>query len=179
MGPECCIVGRCGVISRSASTRTHRLLFTGKYEHSVDAKHRLAIPSEIRSRLDEERFGAGFYIIMGPNGALWLWPEKTFERMAGDIEPTLTPGAALMDFDEVTFPDSRLLDIDKSGRIRIPEEMLQDAGIGNRVVILGMRNHLEIRDPEEWDRRRAEKQERRAEIIQGARDSLNQAHGGA
>lgn len=148
------------------------VLFTGKYEHSIDAKQRLAIPAEIRSRLDHDRHGCGFYVIQGPNGALWLWPEKTFERMAGDIEPTLTPGMALMDFDEVTFPEARLLDIDKTGRIRVPEEMLTDAGIGKKVVILGMRNHLEIRDPEEWENRRAEQAKRRAEIVEGVRGEL-------
>jgi len=148
------------------------VLFTGKYDHSIDAKQRLAIPAELRSRLDPDVHGEALYSIPGPNGALWLWPERTFEAMAGDFEPTLTPGTDVMDFDEITFPEARRLEIDKAGRIRIPEEMLEDCGLGTRVVVLGMRNHLELRDPDEWEQRRRDRAARRAEIVQRARQEM-------
>ncbi len=152
------------------------MLFTGKYEHSIDAKHRLAIPAEIRARLDPLTVGEAFYIIQGPNEALWLWPDKTFHRMAGDIEPSLAPSTALMEFDEITFPEARRLDIDSAGRIRVPAEMIAEARIGTKVLILGMRNHLEIWDPGQWEARRQEKAPRRGDIVQRARPSLTQRH---
>ena len=139
------------------------MIFSFKYERSIDPKQRLPIPADIREGLDPEVDGEAFYIIEGPNGALWLWPERTFQRLAGDIEPSLAPSWELMDFDEITFPEARRLKFDSAGRIRIPQEMLDRAGIGTRVVILGMRNHLELRDPEDWERRRQEKAARRAE----------------
>ncbi len=148
------------------------MIFNFKYERSIDPKQRLPIPAEIREGLDPEADGEAFYIIEGPNGALWLWPERTFERLAGDIEPSLVPSWELMDFDEITFPEARRLRFDSAGRIRIPKEMLDRAGIGARVVILGMRNHLELRDPEEWERRRQEKAARRTEIVQRARAAV-------
>ena len=59
------------------------MLFTGEYEHSIDAKQRLAIPSDLRGRLDPEIHGSAFYVAPGQQGSLWIWPEKTFEQMAG------------------------------------------------------------------------------------------------
>ena len=148
------------------------MLLTGKYEHSIDDKQRLAIPAELRSRLEAADDAAAMYAMAGVNGALWLWPERTFERMAGDISPSLLPAAELMDFDELTFPESRRIEFDKAGRLRVPEEMLREAGLAARVVILGVRDHLELRDPEDWERRRQEKRQRRVDIIRGARSAL-------
>ncbi len=152
--------------------------FTGQAEATIDAKQRLAIPSELRSRLVLDLHGQGFYLIMGPNNALWLWPEKTFERMAEELEPSLMPGAAMMEFDEVMFPDARHLVIDKTGRIRIPDDMLEDAGICKEVVVLGVRNHIELRDPAEWAQMRQQRAAKRAAIYERARaQTLGQQEG--
>jgi len=148
------------------------VLFTGHYEHAIDAKFRVAIPSEIRGRMDPEKDGSAFYAIIGPNGAIWLWPEKTFERMADDMERSMAPGSEMMEFDEVTFPEARWMELDKTGRIRLPEQMLAEAGIDTKVVILGMRNRLELRDPAEWGQRRQANASRRAEIARLARPSI-------
>ena len=93
------------------------MLFTGRNELSIDAQCRLAIPAKIRSRLDPQADGEGFYVTRGANGALWLWPQRAFERIAGKVEPSLAPPVELMDFDEMTFPEAEQLDLDSAGRI--------------------------------------------------------------
>lgn len=148
------------------------MLFTGKYPLTVDAKHRFAIPAKIRAMLDPHRVGTAFYITLGVNNALWLWPPRTFERMAGHIEATLAPDPALMDFDQITFPEAERLELDTAGRVRVPEEMLAASGLGTRVVVIGMRNHLEVWDPERWQKHIEKKTARRAEIAQAARPLL-------
>jgi len=148
------------------------VLFTGEYEYTIDAKQRLAIPAEIRSRLNPDRDGLAFYVTAGPNDALWLWPERTFERMAGAIEASLLPAEEMMEFDEITFPSARRLELDKTGRIRLPRPMLEAAGIQSKVVILGVRDHLELRDPAQWEQRRLEKQADRTTIFHRARQIL-------
>ena len=145
------------------------MLFTGKPELSIDAKQRLAIPAKVRAQLEEGGGGEALFVTRGANGALWLWPQQTFEQIAGRLEPSLAPASELMDFDELTFPEAERLEIDGAGRIRIPQELLIEAGLGSRVVLAGMRHHLEIWDPEEWEARRREKESRRAEIMQRAR----------
>ena len=148
------------------------MLFTGEYEYTIDAKQRLAIPAEIRSRLNPDRDGLAFYVTAGPNDALWLWPERTFERMAGAIEASLLPAEEMMEFDEITFPSARRLELDKTGRVRLPRPMLEAAGIRSKVVILGVRDHLELRDPGQWEQRRLEKEADRTTIFHRARQIL-------
>ncbi len=145
------------------------MLFTGKAELSIDAKQRLAIPAKTRAMLELARAGNALYIIWGANGILWLWPERTFEMLAGELEPTLTPSREEMDFDGMTFPESQRLDIDSAGRIRVPQELLDEAGLGSRVMLLGVRHHLEIWDPTQWATQHREKAGRRREIAQRLR----------
>jgi len=104
------------------------VLFTGAHEHSVDAKHRLAIPAAVRNQLRSAGSADALYIHVGANGALWLWPEPTFEKMAGDVEPSLSPDPELQEFDELTFPDTHRAEFDSAGRVTIPDQMLAEAG---------------------------------------------------
>jgi MraZ protein len=157
------------------------VLFTGEYDHSIDSKLRLAIPAEIRASLDPATDGLAFYAAPGPNGALWLWPEKAFIRLAQRIEQSLLPAEELVQFDEITFPEARRLEMDSNGRIRLPEKMLARAGLKSDVVILGMRDHLELRDPQEWERMRAERHAMRRQIMtraRGAHINASQESGG-
>lgn len=145
------------------------MFFTGKPELAIDAKQRLAIPAKTRARLEQARVGNALYIIWGPNGVLWLWPERTFETIAGEIAPTLTPAVEQMEFDELTFPETQRLDIDNAGRIRLPQELLEEAGLGNRVLLVGARHHMELWDPDVWAAQHREKVVRRSEITQQLR----------
>ena len=155
------------------------MLFTGEYEHTIDAKQRLAIPAELRARLSRELHGEAFYIVPGANGALWLWPERTFEHMASAMEQSLLPGQEMMEFEELMFPQSRRLELDTAGRVRIPEQMLSEFGLGQTVIILGMKDHLELRDPAQWRSQRQQSLAKRKEIMVRARAALrNDVAGG-
>jgi MraZ protein len=150
------------------------VLFTGEYEHTIDAKQRVAIPSDIRARLEAERLSPVFYVAPGPNGATWLWPERTFEEMAGAMERSLLPAGEMMEFEELLFSQSRRLEMDKAGRIRLPERLLAEAGLGQNVVILGVKDHLELRDPEQWRDERSQKLAKQKEIMLRARQAHEQ-----
>lgn len=150
------------------------MLFTGEYEHTIDAKQRLAIPAEVRSRLDPELHGHGFYAVPGPNGALWLWPALTFEQMAGAMEQSLLPGEEMMEFEELLFSQAARVELDKAGRVRLPERLTQFAGLGQTVVILGVKDHLELRDAGAWQSRRREKLSKHGEIVLRARRALTE-----
>ncbi len=147
------------------------MLFTGKFELVIDAKQRLAVPARIRALLERAGAAAALYLLPGANGALWLWPLPTFERVAGEIEPTLTPPVEQMDFDEQTFPEAERLELDAAGRIRLPQELITEAGLGSKVLLVGMRHHLEIWDPQKWEERRRLKSDKRQQIAQRAREA--------
>jgi MraZ protein len=146
--------------------------FTGQHEHTIDAKHRLAIPAEIRAAMDSKTHGEAFYLVPGANGHLWLWPEKTFNRMTRAYESSLLGEEELMEFEETLYSDATHLPIDSANRIRLPDWILAEHGLGERVMVLGIKDHLELRDPAEWKATRAEKRARWPEIMRKARQAL-------
>lgn len=148
------------------------MLFTGEYERTIDAKDRMAIPSEVRSQVSGDGQTAAFYIVPGANDALWLWPASTFEQMAGAMTQSLLPPEELMEFEELIFPNARRLELDGNGRVRLPRAMLDRTGIGTDVVILGVRDRLELRDPAKWRARQEETLAKPGEIMLRARRVL-------
>lgn len=154
------------------------MIFTGEYEHTIDAKQRVAIPSEVRARMEAAGLAPVFYLSPGANKAPWLWPESTFDRMAGAMEQSLLPADELLAFDELFFSQSRRLEMDSAGRIRLPERTITEAGLGQTIVILGVKDHLELRDPAQWNALRAEKMAKQGDIMLRARQALEQQRQG-
>ena len=84
-----------------------------------------------------------------------------------------------MEFEETFYPDTTHLEIDSAGRVHLPERMLTEAGLGTSVMIIGVKDHLELRDPKEWKASRQVKRTRRPEIMLRARQALKESlHGG-
>ncbi|MCH2137638.1 MAG: hypothetical protein MK074_01120 [Phycisphaerales bacterium] len=148
------------------------MLFTGEYEHTVDAKGRLAIPSEIRNRFDQAVHGRGLYLAPGPSDALWLWPAKTFEQMAAASEASLLPDEDMLEFEELLYSQSTWVELDSVGRIRIPERLLNLAQLESNVVLLGVKDHLELRDPTRWSAQRDKRLAQQADIMVRARQAM-------
>lgn len=153
------------------------MLFTGDYEHTIDAQQRLSIPSDIRAAMDPETHGKAFFAVPGPNGHLWLWPERTFERLAGSLGQSLVPGEEEMEFEEILFSQATRLELDKVGRVRMPDRLLSWAGLGQSVVILGIRDHLELRDPTAWFAERDAKLNKVGEIMLRTRRAMERGPG--
>ena len=148
------------------------MLFTGEFEHTIDAKSRLAIPADIRNRLDDNLHGTGFYVAPGMATTLWLWPQLTFEHMAMATEASLLPDEDLQGFDEFLYSQAAFVEMDKTGRIRIPERLLQLANLGTQVTLLGVKDHLELRDPDRWAQQRQDKLASQNEIMKRARRAM-------
>jgi MraZ protein len=152
------------------------VLFTGEIDRSIDDKLRVSIPSEMRSGFST---GAGpgiVYATPGLNDAIWLWPEATFESMANTLEQSLLPDEDVMDFEQIHFSQSRRIEIDKSGRIRLPEALLSFAQITDHVFVLGVKDHLELVDATMWEEVR---EQRRSEHSDKARRAKQQGILGA
>ena len=145
------------------------MLFTGDTERSIDDKHRLTIPTEMRIGFVMGVGPSVVYASPGPTGGVWLWPEATFESMANSFEQSLLPDENVMEFEQILFSQSRRLEIDKAGRIRLPEALLQFASIGTQAVVIGVRDHLEIREPAQWNVLREENLAKLTQIMLRAR----------
>lgn len=119
--------------------------FFGSYEHALDAKGRVILPSRLRAHFT----GPG-YLTPHLEGCLALWTEQEFEK---EIELRL----ALADTNPVARNDVRdwaaavfETEIDRQGRMPIPANLRSYAGLEQEVLILGMINRVELWAPGSW-----------------------------
>jgi MraZ protein len=154
--------------------------FLGEYEHSIDAKQRLAIPAEIRNELDPEIHGDRLVLAPGANGYLWIWPETTFNALArAAMDGSFLSDDEMLEFRQEIFSQSSWLTIDSAKRVRIPEARLAEYGISGTVMVLGVGDHLELVDANAWKALREQRKGRRMEIWRQARKAqLRQGNGG-
>lgn len=131
------------------------MIFTGTYEHAIDTKNRLAIPAELRGPIQRDA-GAGegepvhLYVIPEQDEALSLYTEKGFERRADELDDSELDAEELLEYERMLFSLARRVELDKQGRVRLPDSLLQRVGLGSEVVLLGVKDHLEIRDRAAW-----------------------------
>jgi len=145
------------------------MLFTGRYDHTIDERNRLSIPSQIRVSLDPRRDGERFYVVPGLRPrTLSLFPEKYFERLAKRLE-TEQFDDDLLTFEQIFYAMATRLDMDRHGRVLIPEPILKFAGIGREVALIGARDRLDIWNRKEYDEFLAQEWPRYDEIQRKAR----------
>ena len=131
------------------------MLFLGHFEHTIDTKNRLAIPAELRDVLDEATHGTAFVAAPGSTGTLWLWPERTFAELASELGGSLLGDEDQIGFERVISSQSARCPIDAAGRIRLPERVWARYGPSGSVVVMGVKDHLEVVLPEKWQREQA------------------------
>ena len=140
--------------------------FVHRYTHSLDPKKRLTIPSEYREQVDDPK---GFYVLPGiPERCLYLCPASEFAlRMRKMREHSLADPTARA-FARVLGSRSDLAKWDSAGRIRVKDELLEYAGLTDRVVLVGALDIIELWAPEVWEASGAMEQDKLAEAIRKA-----------
>ena len=66
-------------------------LFVGEFDQVIDAKHRLAIPAPLREQLNPDQDGKDFYLVLGPDRHLWLYPDLYYRRMLEPLQRSPLP----------------------------------------------------------------------------------------
>lgn len=129
------------------------MVFTGTYEHSIDAKNRLAIPADIRSLLQEHsdnKESIYLYVTLGEGQALCLYTENGFEHRASELDHSELDKSELLAYEQMMFSLARRVEIDKQGRIRLPEHLLKMTDLDTDIVVIGVKDHLEIHNRQRW-----------------------------
>jgi MraZ protein len=127
------------------------LLFSGEFYYHLDAKNRLVIPGRIRDRVNLQQEGEGWYLVPGFDGTISLYTQATFEGLAARRKAELFRLKNVRDYDRLHFALSAHAEMDRMGRILIPEIMLRRTGIGKDVAIVGVRDHMEVWDRAKWE----------------------------
>ncbi|MGC8976294.1 MAG: division/cell wall cluster transcriptional repressor MraZ [Candidatus Ratteibacteria bacterium] len=124
------------------------MVYFGEYRSKIDKQGRIVIPSKLRQLIKKD--GDNIYITKGIEKCLFIFPEKTFQQQCEKInELSFTKGNPRI-FTRLFYSSSYKEKIDKQGRILIPAQLIEYAGIKENVVISGAGNRIEIWDDLEW-----------------------------
>ncbi len=128
------------------------LMLTGEYEHTLDGKNRLFISNKLRSQIDVEEHGSSFYLVMGANGILCLYPEKYFQQIALAGAPGMAAPDEAVTFERLTFALASKVELDRQGRLLLGEKLRKRARLGNSLTLVGIRDHIELWNSGDWER---------------------------
>jgi MraZ protein len=122
------------------------LAFRGHFEHSLDAKNRLAIPARFRAA-----FSSGAVLSKDPEPCVAVWTPEThesiIERALGGLNPM---GSEYRKLSRFYQGNSFEIELDASGRVTLPAPLLAHAAIEKEVVVVGVGDHLEVWGKERW-----------------------------
>lgn len=121
-------------------------LFIGEHQHSIDPKKRLALPSRFRSELESK-----VVVTRGLDKCLFVYPMKVWEEIAEKLGSLPVGESATRSFIRLQLSGAVDCEIDKQGRILIPDYLKDYAGLAKDVVIAGLYNRLEIWDEKKWN----------------------------
>jgi transcriptional regulator MraZ len=119
-------------------------MFLGEYEHTLDAKGRLAIPARFRPHM-----GRGAVLSKGMGNCLSLYPLEHWEQKSNELIARME-GDELRNFERRIYPSACEVELDGQGRIVVPVKLRAYAKLEVNVTIVGVRDHIEIWDRETW-----------------------------
>ncbi len=119
-------------------------MFLGEYEHTLDAKGRLAIPARFRSQM-----GRGAVLSKGMGSCLSLYPSEHWEQKSNELIARMA-GDELRDFERRIYPSACEVELDGQGRVIVPAKLRAYAKLEINVTIAGVRDHMEIWDRATW-----------------------------
>lgn len=120
-------------------------MFIGEYTHSLDTKGRMAIPSKFRDALE-----AGAVVTRGVDHCLFMYTMEEWNKLAEKIAQLPFSQANSRAFSRLMLAGAMDVQIDRQGRISIPDYLRNYAGITKKVVVAGLYNRLEIWDEDQW-----------------------------
>ena len=120
-------------------------MLIGEYEHSVDAKGRLIMPSKLR-----EDIGEKFVVTKGLDGCLFVFSLKEWEIFGEKLKALPVSNKNARDFTRFFLAGAIECEIDKQGRFLITSNLREFAALDKDVVIIGVTTRLEIWNRDKW-----------------------------
>jgi MraZ protein len=122
------------------------MAFRGHFDYSLDAKNRLNVPPKFRTA-----FSAGVVLAKGLEPCIWLWPPDAFEHFTQQVLGGLNPvSAERRKLTRYVAGNSFDAELDSAGRVTLNQALLDHAGIGKEVVVVGVLDYLEVWARNRW-----------------------------
>jgi MraZ protein len=122
-------------------------MFLGEYHHSIDNKDRLTVPARYRELLDD-----GAYILRGFDRNLMVLTTKAFEAISHRLDQLSMTDPLARALRRLIIGSATHLEVDKAGRILIPDFLCQKAGLSSdqEAILVGQGSYFEIWSADEW-----------------------------
>lgn len=124
--------------------------FKGQAAYAVDAKGRVAIPAKMRAAMSPEAKGT-FTITRGFEHCIFVYPLDRWQSIEAEISALNVYNRETRNFVRNILMWADEVPLDGQGRISIPKPLAEFAGIGDRALIIGALDHLEIWSPERFE----------------------------
>jgi MraZ protein len=120
-------------------------MFMGEYNHTIDPKGRLIIPSKFREQLSDE-----FVLTKGLDGCLSIYPMDEWESFEKQLRSLPLTNKNARTFTRFFVAGAASCELDKQGRILVPQTLREFAGLTKEVVLTGNINRIEIWSKNKW-----------------------------
>ena len=118
-------------------------MLIGEYQHSIDPKGRVIVPSKFREDLGER-----FYVTKGMGKSLFVLSPKEWEKLQEQI--MAMPMSKARQLQLYFFAGAAEVEPDKQGRILLPQHLRDHAGLTKDIAFVGVSRRAEIWDAESW-----------------------------
>ena len=125
-------------------------MFLGEFQHSLDAKGRIILPSRFRGRLE-----SGLVLTRGLDGCLWVMSQGDWESFSVRLNDLSVADPRGRDTARFFFSGASEDRPDKQGRISVPEPLRRHAALERDVIVIGAGPRIEVWNPDRWEARRS------------------------
>ncbi len=142
-------------------------MFLGRFNHSLDAKGRLAIPAKFRGGLSD-----GLVVTRGIDRCLSVYPIAAWQALAERVSALSISDPDARQFKRMVFAEALDEALDAQGRFVVGAELRRYAEIDREAIVVGMNTYIEIWNPERWERLTATVEDESASIAQRLADLI-------
>ena len=125
-------------------------MFLGTFSHTIDDKGRLTLPAKYRADL-----GHGVVVTRGVDKCLFIFVADEFQKLASQIGSLPMTQSEGREFARHFFSGASDVELDKQGRILIPPDLRDYAGLDGEVIVAGINTRIEVWDVKAWGQVRA------------------------
>lgn len=121
-------------------------MFMGEYNHTIDAKGRVIVPSKFRETLGDE-----FVVTKGLDGCLFVYDNNEWAAFEEKLKSLPITNKDARQFVRFFLAGAASVEVDKQGRILLPGSLREFAELIKDVVLIGVGSRIEIWSKERWE----------------------------
>jgi len=122
-------------------------MFFGEYQHALDAKGRMFVPAKFREELGEK-----FIVTIGLDRCLFVFPAETFLIYKEKLDAISLANRDARNFTRFFFAGAAECELDKQGRIMLPQKLRDYAHLDKEVTVVGVSGRVELWNTEDWEK---------------------------